>query len=205
MEKNMVVVYENGIGVPFLLKPYGNQVMLLSPGLELSRLRVEALNWDNDDRDFPNTYESRFNYLCMTGEEISQNRMFALLMLTQICGDVSSAKDVIETLRMWGISCTYFPVVEEISVSKQARLGSMCYKYYGDGFSDEGCSNVECLADVIGHSLINILRTDVIPEINIIIRNYNLSDEDFEQLKTQLMDVVGSCGRIYVTFKNKED
>ena len=205
MEKNMVVVYENGVGVPFLLKPIGNQVMLLSPGLELSRLRVDAINWDNADRDSKDNFESEFCYLCMTGEEVSQNRIFGLLMLTQKCGDLSSAKQTIETLNTMGVSCTYFPVIAEISVLKDKRFGCDDYQYYGECFSNVGIGNLDCLADMLGHSFINIIRTDVIPEINVVIRNSNLDDDEFEHLKKKLLDITEDSGRIYFTFKNQKN
>lgn len=205
MEKNMVVVYENGIGVPFLLKPYGNQVMLLSPGLELSRLRVEALNWDNDDRDFTNTYESRFNYLCMTGEEISQNRMFALMMLNLNVGNAQTIKELMETLDLWDVSCTYSPVNFEITLSKRERLGSIDYCYYGEGFFNMGMASADGIAHHVAYSLVDAIRANAFPELNVTIRNYSLDEVEFSLAKEKIMSIVSEEVDIHVTFKDKED
>lgn len=205
MEKNMVVVYENGIGRPFLLKPFGNQVMLLSPGLELSRLRVEALNWDNDDRESPNNYESRFNYLCMTGEEISSERMFALMMLNLNVGDAQTIKELMETLTLWDVSCSYTPVIFEIVLSKRERFGRMDYVYYGDGFFLLGMSSAEGIAYHLGCSLMDAIRANVFPEINLTIRNSGLDEAEYSLAKQRLMNIVGEEADIHVTFKKEED
>ena len=52
MEKNLIVVYESEIGTPFVVKPVGGQVLLLSPGQDLIRLEVDNVNW----RAQENTY-----------------------------------------------------------------------------------------------------------------------------------------------------
>lgn len=205
MEKNMVVVYDNGIGVPFLLKPMDKQVLLLSPGLELSRLNVEAQNWDNDDRDTPNNYESRFNYLCMTGEEISSERMFALMMLNLNVGNAQTIKEMMETLDLWGVSCSYTPVNFEITLSKRERMGGMEYIYYGEGFFNFAISSADGIANHVAYSLVDAIKTNAFPEINVTIKNYGLDEAEFSLAKQTLMSIVNQESDIHVTFKDKED
>lgn len=204
MEKNMVVVCDSEIGVPFVLMPMGRQVLLLSPGLELSRLKVEAQNWDNDDREYSNNYESRFDYFCLTGEEVSSNRMFVLMMKNLYCGNGKTISELMETLSLWDISCDYTPVNTEIRLDKSTSGGHTTYCYRGDGFYNIGIGNITCLADCIGHSLLHALRANVFPEINMVIRNYDLNQSELNVLKQKLMSVVGEEKDIHITFKDKE-
>ena len=203
MEKN-VVVYDNGIGEPFMLKSFGNQVLLLSPGVELSRLRVNAVNWNNDILEDKGDYESKFNYLCMTGEEISANSMFALLMLVLNCGDYESVKSTIEKLANWGIGCPYKPVNMEISVFKRERNNDVEYCYAGEGFMNIAIANPNALGMVLGFALSDIMRTSLFPEINLEIRNASLDRGDMSSFEADLMNMLNCKKNINVTFKNKE-
>jgi hypothetical protein len=203
MEK-YVVVYDNGIGEPFLLKSFGNQVLLLSPGLEVSRLRVNAVNWNNDILEDKNDYESKFNYLCMTGEQISANSMFSLLMLVLNCGDYESVKSTIEKLANWGIGCPYEPVNMEISVFKRERNNDVEYCYAGEGFMNIAIANPNALGMVLGFALSDIMRTSLFPEINLEIRNASLDRGDMSSFEADLMNMLNCKKNINVTFKNKE-
>ena len=204
MEKN-VVVYDNGIGEPFMLKSFGNQVLLLSPGVELSRLRVNAVNWNNDILEDKGDYESKFNYLCMTGEEISANSMFALLMLTLNCGNLDVAKSTIEKLAKWGIRCPYEPVNLKISVFKRKRFNNIEYCYAGEGFMNIAMSTPNTLDFVLGFNLSDIMRTNLFPEINVEIDNTGLDRSDMSTFEAELMNMVSLDKNINVTIKNKED
>ena len=204
MEKN-VVVYENGIGEPFMLKSFGNQVLLLSPGLEVSRLRVDAVNWNNDLLDDKGNLESKFNYLCMTGEQISANSMFSLLMLVVDLGDYESAKSTIEKLANWGISCPYEPVNMKMSVFKRERNNSIEYCCAGEGFMHYAIATSNALAIDLGFALSDIMRTNLFPEINLEIRNSNIDRGDMSSFEAELMNMLSCEKNINVTFKNKEE
>ena len=203
MEKT-VVVYDNGIGEPFMLKSFGNQVLLLSPGVELSRLRVNAVNWNNDILEDKGDYESKFNYLCMTGEEISANSMFALLMLTLNCGNLDVAKSTIEKLAKWGIRCPYEPVNLKISVFKRKRFNNIEYCYAGEGFMNIAIATPNALGMVLGFALSDIMRTSLFPEINLEIRNASLDRGDMSSFEADLMNILNCEKNINVTIKNKE-
>ena len=204
MEKN-VVVYDNGIGEPFMLKSFGNQVLLLSPGLEVSRLRVNAVNWNNDILEDKNDYESKFDYLCMTGDQISAKSMFSLLMLVLNCGDYESVKSTIEKLANWGIGCPYEPVNMEISVFKRERNNDVEYCYAGEGFMDIAIADPNALGMVLGYALSDIMRTSLFPEINLEIRNASLDRGDMSSFEADLMNMLNCKKNINVTIKNKEE
>ena len=205
MEKNLVVVYEKDIAVPFLLKPMGNQVLLLSPGLELSQLNVEAQNWDNDDRDYNNNFESRFDYLCMTGETISANRMFELLMKSQNVGDEQSVHQIIETLRQWGVNCPYEAVNFKIDLSMVEINGKKDYKYSGDGFVSFGFTSPVYVTEALGYALKNVLSPGIFPWMDIEVKISDFSESGHELAVMMLDKVVGDEEDLHITFKTEED
>ena len=85
MEKNLIVVYESEIGTPFVVKPVGDQVLLLSPGQDLIRLEVDNVNWRAQESTYVRNGESKFCYLGMTGEQISKYDMFDFLIRKMAC------------------------------------------------------------------------------------------------------------------------
>ena len=205
MEKNLVVVYDNGIGLPFLLKPMGKQVLLLSPGIELSRLRIDNINWDLDAIGDPKGYESEFCYLCMTGESISANRMFALLMKSQEVGNEETIHNRVETLDQWGVSCTYEPVNLKIDLSMVTINGVDDYKYSGDGFISFGYSNAVCVTETLGNALKNVFSSGLFPEINVEVKVNNLGEDGPELVELLLDKIVGDEVDIHVTIKTEND
>ena len=204
MEKNLVVVYEKDIAEPFLLKPVGNHVLLLSPGLELSRLRVDAINWDNEDRESL-TYESEFCYLCMTGETISANRMFGLLMKSQAVGDEEAVHNIVETLDQWGVHCPYEAVNIKMDLSVVEFNGKCDYKYSGDGFCSYGYTSSIYAAEALGWALKNVLSSGIFPEFNIEVKTNNLTETGRELAVKMLNKIVGDEVDIHVTIKTEED
>lgn len=199
MEKNLVVVYDNGIGLPFLLKPMGKQVLLLSPGIELSRLRIDNINWDVDAIGDTKGCESEFCYLCMTGEEISTNSMFGLLMKTQNVGDEQAIRETVEILRQWDVNCPYKPVNCKVDLSMVTINGRDDYKYSGDGFCSYGFSNAVCVTEALGYALKNVLSSGLFPEINIEVKANNLAEHGPELAELILDRIIGDEFNIHVT------
>ena len=205
MEKNLVVVFEKDIAEPFLLKPVGNHVLLLSPGLELSRLRVDAINWDNDDRESKHNYESEFCYLCMTGETISANRMFGMLMKSQDVGNEETVHNIVETLDQWGVHCPYEAVNIKIDLSMIEINGMRNYKYSGDGFCSDSYTSSIYVAEALGWALKNVLNSGIFPEFNVEVKTNGLSEAGHELAVMMLDKIVGNEADIHVTFKKEED
>lgn len=205
MEKNLVVVYDNGIGLPFVLKPVGNKTLLLSPGIELSRLRVDGHNWNLDEIEPVNSHDCCFRYLCMTGEEIPARQMFSLIMLNLVYGDENAIRDLIDTLDQWGITCPHTPVVFNIMLSKHEQDGKIEYCFSGDGFKFEIISSPEGIAKQIGFTLKTALGSDLFMELLITIDNYNLSDEEFKEISGTLKQYLAKQNDIYLQFNNNKD
>lgn len=206
MEKNLVVVYESEIGTPFVLKPVGNQVLMLRPGTELTRLRVESVNWNNLDKPKVFNGESKFSYLGMTGEQVSARTLFWLLIRFMTFGfyDEDAAKEIKNDLKSMDITCPYEPITIGIHLYEKKNNDSTEYHYSCEGFDNYLCSKTSYLGEDLGISLKMIMETDFFPEIHVNIEQGGFSDELFDVFKRTLMNEVGENANIWLKFIKKE-
>jgi hypothetical protein len=203
MEKNLVVVYESIGGALFLLKPMGDQVLMLNPGTELTSLRVKSVNWN--DLEKPRVYngESTFNYLCMTGDQISTKMMFIVLIKNLSFGfyDDGAAKEISEILNSWGIGCPYEPINVNFRLYERVRNGDTELHYSCDGYDNYVCGEPNYLGEDLGISLNMLMETNFFPEINVEIEQGGFNDAAFEIFKQALVKEVGENSIINLSFK----
>ena len=205
MEKNLVVVYESEVGLPFVLKPVGDQVLLLSPGLELSRLEVEEKNRNNPIMCRPHEGESKFCYLCMTGEEIKGERMFALLIKAfgADCYNGGNYKDLLDIFSQWGISVRNEPLNVKMHLYKREKAGLTEYHFMGEGFNDYLCSNCVEMSSYLGDTLQLIALTGLFSEINIEVSQGAFTTDEFVATEIRLSEMLKDEKSISLTFKKE--
>ncbi len=203
MEKN-IVVYESRIGTPFVLKPVGHQVLMLNPGMELTTLEVNDVNWTGLDKD--NNGECNFCYLGMTGEEVSGNNLFAMLMLNFSAGIYmhDDAHELIGLLARWGISCPFSCIYRKVDFLKKYKSGYTEYYFCGDGFSDFVCSAPEYIAEVFGEALLLVSQSQLYPEIVIDLHQGDFDEAEFEVAKAKLERIVEKDKNIVINYMKKE-
>ena len=206
MEKNLVVVYESEIGTPFVVKPVGDQVLLLSPGMELTRLDVRETNWNNPVEVRPPEGESRFCYLGMTGEEVSGETMFALLikLFDADCYDKSNYKRLLDTFSRWGISCPNEPLNVKILLYKREKGSLTEYHFMGRNFDDYMCCNCINMAILLGETLQLIALTGLFPEINIEVSQGDFELSEYGGVEIMLSDMLRDYKSISLNFVKKE-
>ena len=206
MEKNLVVVYESEIGTPFVVKPVGDQVLLLSPGMELTKLDVREQNWNNPVEVRPPEGESRFCYLGMTGEEINGETMFALLikLFDADCYDKSNYKRLLDTFSRWGISCPREPLNVKILLYKKEKGSLTEYHFTGHNFDDYMCCNCINMAILLGETLQLIAMTGLLPEINIEVRQGDFELSEYGGVEIMLSDMLRDYKSISLNFIKKE-
>lgn len=206
MEKNLVVVYESEVGTPFVVKPVGNQVLLLSPGMELTKLNVREQNWNNPVGVCPPEGESRFCYFGMTGEEVSGETMFALLikLFDADCYDKSNYKCLLDTFSRWGISCPQEPLNVRIHLYKKEKGSLTEYHFMGHNFNDYMCGNSVNMAILLGETLQLIAMTGLFPEINIEVRQGDLESYEYGGAEIMLSEMLEDYKTISLNFIKKE-
>lgn len=206
MEKNLVVVYESEVGTPFVVKPVGNQVLLLSPGMELTKLDVREQNWNNPIGVRPPEGESRFCYLGMTGEEVSGETMFALLikLFDADCYDKSNYKRLLDTFSRWGISCPHEPLNVRMHLYKREKGSLTEYHFFCHDFDDYMCGCSVNMAILLGETLQLIAMTGLFPEINIEVRQGDLESYEYGGVETMLSEMLEDYKTISLNFIKKE-
>jgi len=203
MEKNLIVVYESEIGIPFVVKPVGDQVLLLSPGQDLIRLEVDNVNWRAQENTYVRNGESKFCYLGMTGEQISKYDMFDFLIRKMTFGfdDDYEAKFVRESLNYLGISCAYEPVSIDINLYEKPSANNTEFHYRCHGFDNSLCSAPNYLGEDLGISLKLIMETNFFPMLHVEVFQGGFSDASFESFKKDLLKVVGDIDNISLKFE----
>ncbi len=206
MEKNLIVVYESEVGTPFVVKPVGNQVLLLSPDMELTRLDVREQNWNNPIGMRPPEGESRFCYFGMTGEEVSGETMFALLikLFDADCYDKSNYKRLLDTFSRWGISCPYEPLNVKIHLYKRESGSLTEYHFAGHNINDYMCGNCVNMIILLGETLQLIAMTGLFPEINIEVSQGSFTVDEFIATKIELSNMLRDYNSISLNFVKKE-
>ena len=203
MEKNLIVVYESEIGTAFVVKPVGDQVLLLSPGQDLIRLEVDNVNWQSQERTYARNGESKFCYLGMTGDQISKDDMFDFLIRKMTFGfdDDYEAKYVRESLDCLGISCAYEPVSVEFNLYEKPGVNTTEFHYKCRGFDNSLCSAPNYLGEDLGISLKLIMETNFFPMLYVEVFQGSFSDAAFETFKKDLLKVTEEIDNIVLKFK----
>lgn len=206
MEKNLIVVYDSEVGTPFVVKPVGNQVLLLSPGMELTRLDVREQNWNNPVEMCSHEGESKFCYLGMTGEEVSGETMFALLirLFDADCYDKSNYKILLDTFKRWGISCPYEPLNVKLHLYTSLSSGVKEYHFAGYDFNDYMCNRCVNMIILLGETLQLIALTGLFPEINIEVSQGSFTIDEFIATEIELSNMLRDYKSISLNFVKKE-
>lgn len=188
MMENLPIVYDPCTGTLFLVKNVGNQVLLMSPGLELTRLVVEDKNWMNLDHYYPDHEGSLFHYLCMTGETVVANDLFEPLLMIGETHDEAEVNRCVQHLTHWGVLSDKSDVKLELYVRRREdRRGGYLVEISGDGYNSPGNGSAKVAAEYLGQALIDVVRTGLFPSVSV---SFKCFDGEDQALKDEVASLV---------------
>ena len=188
MMEKLPIVYETCTGTLFLVKNVGNQALLLSPGLELTRLVVEDKNWMNLDHYCPDHEGSLFHYLCMTGETVVAYDLFVPLLSIGDTHNEAEVNRCVQHLTHWGVLSDKSDVKLELYVKRsEDGRGGYLVGVSGDGYSSPCNGSAEVAAECLSQALIDVVRTGLFPSVSV---SFDCFHDEDQMLKDEVASVV---------------